>query len=109
MRGGAICFPQRFGGSLNLNVHYHVAVPDGVFTLAKAGPAGKRVVPFADFHRLPKPDHTDLETLAFNMEMRVTAWLRRRGLLRDEDADAADGTASPSVLDACLQGSLGLG
>ncbi len=30
---GAICFPQRFGGSVNLNVHYHVAVPDGVFTL----------------------------------------------------------------------------
>ena len=27
VRGGAICFPQRFGGSLNLNVHYHVAVP----------------------------------------------------------------------------------
>jgi hypothetical protein len=31
-RTGAICFPQRFGGSLNLDVHYHVAVPDGVFT-----------------------------------------------------------------------------
>ena len=24
LRGGAICFPQRFGGSLNLNVHFHV-------------------------------------------------------------------------------------
>lgn len=31
-RGGAVCFPQRFGGSLDLNVHYHVALPDGVFT-----------------------------------------------------------------------------
>ena len=29
---GAVCFPQRFGGSMNLNVHFHVAVPDGVFT-----------------------------------------------------------------------------
>jgi len=77
-------------------------VPDGVFTLAKGSDR-------ADFHRLPKPDHTDLETLAFNMEMRVTAWLRRRSLLQDEDVDAADGTASPSALDACLQGSLGLG
>jgi hypothetical protein len=35
-RGPAICFPQRFGGSLNLNVHYHVAVADGVFTLPPA-------------------------------------------------------------------------
>jgi hypothetical protein len=24
IRGGAVCFPQRFGGSLDLNVHYHV-------------------------------------------------------------------------------------
>ena len=30
---GAICFPQRFGGSVNLNVHYHVIVPDVVFNL----------------------------------------------------------------------------
>jgi hypothetical protein len=27
--GAAINFPQRFGGSLNLNVHFHVLVPDG--------------------------------------------------------------------------------
>lgn len=31
LRGGAVSFPQRFGGSLNLNVHYHVVVPDAVF------------------------------------------------------------------------------
>lgn len=37
IRGGAVCFPQRFGGSLNLNVHYHVAVPDGVFARATRG------------------------------------------------------------------------
>jgi hypothetical protein len=58
---GAVCFPQRFGGSLNLNVHYRVAVPDGVFTTDKGSDR-------ADFHRLPKPDHTDLDTLAFNTE-----------------------------------------
>jgi hypothetical protein len=30
-RTGAIVFRQRFGGLVNLNVHYHVIVPDGVF------------------------------------------------------------------------------
>jgi len=35
LRGGAVCFSQRFGGSLDLNVHYHVAVPDGIH----AGPS----------------------------------------------------------------------
>jgi hypothetical protein len=48
-RGAAICFPQRFGGSLNLNVHYHVAVADGVFTLEPGAPR-------AGFHALPAPD-----------------------------------------------------
>ena len=30
-RGGGITFPQRFGGSLNLNTHVHAVFPDGVF------------------------------------------------------------------------------
>jgi hypothetical protein len=30
-QAGAITFVQRFGGLLNLNVHYHLIVPDGVF------------------------------------------------------------------------------
>jgi len=29
-RTGAVVFRQRFGGLVNLNVHYHVVVPDGV-------------------------------------------------------------------------------
>jgi hypothetical protein len=29
--GGAITFVQRFGSALNLNVHFHCVVPDGVF------------------------------------------------------------------------------
>jgi hypothetical protein len=28
---GAITFVQRFGGLVNLNVHFHLLVPDGVF------------------------------------------------------------------------------
>jgi hypothetical protein len=51
VRGGAVCFPQRFGGSLNLNVHYHVAVPDGVFGRRK----GEGVV----FHQLAMPNRSD--------------------------------------------------
>jgi hypothetical protein len=35
--GGAISFPQRFGGSLNLNVHYHVVIPDACFGFAHRG------------------------------------------------------------------------
>jgi hypothetical protein len=44
LRGGAICFPQRFGGSLNLNVHYHVAVPDGVFVRPSNSEGSERLL-----------------------------------------------------------------
>src|SRR5712671_6194660 len=30
-RVGAVTFVQRFGGALNLNVHFHSVIPDGVF------------------------------------------------------------------------------
>jgi len=30
-RAGAVTFVQRFGGALNLNVHFHCVIPDGVF------------------------------------------------------------------------------
>jgi hypothetical protein len=34
-RTGAITFVQRFGGLVNLNVHFHLVVPDGVFVDAE--------------------------------------------------------------------------
>jgi hypothetical protein len=43
---------QRFGGAINLNVHFHTLVPDGVFDLSGDGPA--RFVP------LPCPSDGEL-------------------------------------------------
>ena len=34
---GSITFVQRFGGALNLNVHFHSITPDGLFVLTSAG------------------------------------------------------------------------
>ena len=33
-----LSFVQRFGGLVNLNVHFHVVVPDGVFVKEDVGP-----------------------------------------------------------------------
>jgi hypothetical protein len=66
-----------------LNVHYHGAIPDGVFTFSDDdAPA---------FHRLPAPDSTDLKEITSDVAIRTLAWLRRRELLRDEP-DEGDGT-----------------
>jgi len=103
VRSGAVQFPQRFGGSLNLNVHYHVAIPDGVFM--RSEPDGR-----ADFVPLPRPTQSDLEDLALNVEIRVARWLRRRRLVTDSDeADCGKTCPDRDALDACLEGSVGLG
>jgi Putative transposase/Transposase zinc-binding domain len=105
IRSGAVCFPQRFGGSLNLNVHYHVAVPDGVFSREPEAALG--VV----FNQLAIPNRSDLETIGHTVELRVLRWLRRRGLLDDGEAEPAehDAELQRDALDACLRGSLGIG
>ena len=74
---GAITFVQRFGGLVNLNVHFHLLVPDGVFT------------PTADdglaFALLPAPTGTDL----FAILDRVIRRIARRIADETGDYDAA--------------------
>ena len=78
---GAITFVQRFGGLVNLNVHFHLLVPDGVFT------------PTADdglaFARLPAPTGTDLLAILD----RVIRCIARR--IADETGGGDDDAPDP--------------
>jgi hypothetical protein len=77
---GAVTFVQRFGGSLNLNVHFHVVLLDGTFTRD----AGARV----HFHEAEAPiegEHLALATPTYTRAMR---WLRRHGHLADCSREA---------------------
>ncbi len=94
---GAIDFPQRFGGSLNLNVHFHLVVPDAVYV---EGLDGLELV------HLRAPSQLDLDEVAHNTAVRALRWLERHGHLR---APAEAPSRSPSLLDACLESSLGTG
>ena len=86
---GAITLVQRFGGSLNLNVHFHVVFLDGVFTRDKH----RRV----HFHSLPPPDRDDLDAIVRRIHKRALAWLKRRGHIADE----REGDAEPGAIAAC--------
>jgi hypothetical protein len=96
LRGGAICFPQRFGGSLNLNVHYHVIVPDVLFYRDSVGGLRREI--------LRRPSRAELEYVTYNVSVRCLKWLRGHGYLGDEDS-----TADPTMMEMCLTGSIGLG
>src|SRR5271166_501376 len=75
---GAVTFVQRFGSSINLNVHFHVMVLDGVFTRdANAN---------AVFHPAPPPTRDELDDIVRRVHRRSIAWLARHGHLRDPGA-----------------------
>jgi hypothetical protein len=102
IRYGALVMQHRFGSSLNLNTHLHAVFPDGVFSRLASG--------MVEFQELRQPKPFDLEEIAFNVHQRFMRWLRRHGLLKNEADDEFSNEATElSALEACAQGSLGLG
>ena len=81
---GAICFHQYFGSSLNLNVHLHVLVLDGVYVHSDEGPPA--------FVPAPRLTPQLVERAVQTVHRRVERMLRRRGLLDEApEADPDDG------------------
>jgi hypothetical protein len=78
--GGAVVVIQRFGGALNLNLHFHALVPDGVF----AGEPGKLA-----FHRVGRRTTLDAEEVLAAVEPLVDRRLRSSGE-SDDDGMARD-------------------
>ena len=77
-RVGAVAIIQRFGGALNLNVHVHALVPDGVFVRERG-----RV----RFRRGRQPAPGELARLLDTIARRIRRLLVRRGVW-DDDAGA---------------------
>ena len=77
-RSGSVTAIQRFGGSANLNVHFHALLFDGVYT--RASPTARPV-----FHRLPPPTDADIAALLTRVHRRVRRLLIRRGRWADAD------------------------
>ncbi len=73
-RHGAVTVIQRFGGALNLNVHLHSLVADGVWR-----DGGGRI----RFERLRVRD-ADVQAVVARVRRRVVALLRCRGLVGEE-------------------------
>jgi hypothetical protein len=91
---GAITFVQRFGGSLNLNVHFHVVVIDGVFTFGADGRAR--------FHEARPPTPEQIERVARLTYDRALRWLRKHGHLDERDvAERSTEPAAQTAIDAC--------
>jgi ribosomal protein S27E len=74
-RTGVVTLIQRFGSALNLNIHLHMLILDGVYTLEQNGPR---------FHRVGAPEAQTLEHLLNRLIRRILRRLTRDGLLVED-------------------------
>ena len=81
-RTGAVAIVQRFGAALNLNVHVHALVLDGVFARDGSG----RVA----FHEATAPSDDDVAAVVDTIRQRVLRLFERRGHGVDDDGFAPD-------------------
>ncbi|MCI0410116.1 MAG: transposase, partial [Acidobacteria bacterium] len=95
-QSGAVTFIQRFGDALNLNVHFHTLVLDGVYD---GDPGGQ-----TKFLSLPPPEVREVEWVARRVSRGVMRLLIRRGLGPDADPCLGDPLPSEDPLLAALYG-----
>jgi len=93
-RSGGVTVIQRFGGALNLNVHFHALVLDGVFARGDAGTLS--------FHETPPLTTLDVAEVLAAIEPRLARVIGRRDAGGVEDAWDAEvpvlaGLAAASV------------
>ncbi len=91
---GAVTFVQRFGDALNLNLHFHSLVLDGVYA---PGPEGQM-----RFHPLPPPDDAEVARVAGRVARGIARRLEKEGLGPEADPAEADPLAAEEPLLADL-------
>jgi len=86
---GAITFVQRFGGLLNLNVHYHLVVPDGVFVVDDSGELS--------LPELRGPTDDELRAILDRVADRIGERLADESGHRDDAAEDIDADPPPDL------------
>jgi len=98
---GSVTFIQRAGDALNLNVHFHALVLDGVYDFDDpGGPC---------FILLPPPDDEEVLRVVSRFAERLRRLLTREGLGDDSDPAEADRFITEQPLLAGLAGASALG
>ncbi len=69
---GGVTGVQRFGGALNLNIHFHSLLLDGIYL--REGSGGD-----LRFHRTPAPSKEELERVLSRVRTRIHKFLAARG------------------------------
>ena len=106
-QGGAVTVIQRFGSALNVNVHFHALLLDGIFTANGDGTL--------HFQSAVPPTDEEVARLLATIRTRIVRLLCRRGLIGDDtDPTAVDpleeaSSALAGIIGASVQGRSALG
>lgn len=84
--GGQVSFLQRAGGSVNMNLHWHILAIDGFYTVDDKNSLC--------FHRIPELKNQELEKVLTRVSKRVIKHLRKIGKLAGVDEQPIDEEAS---------------
>ncbi len=107
-RSGCVTVIQRFGGGLNLNIHFHTLLFDGVFFAEGEGDT-------LGFRALPPPTDDEVGIVLARIAGRVQRLLRRRGFdasdadLSQSDPVVEESPALAGITSAAIQGRIALG
>jgi hypothetical protein len=89
-QSGGVTFVQRFGSALNLNIHFHCLVLDGIYHRR-----GGQIV----FRRVEAPTQAELSSLLERLVKRLLKLLTRRGYLIEEQGQTyLEGEGEESAL-----------
>jgi hypothetical protein len=94
--GGAVTFVQRFGGALNLNVHFHTLALDGAYRQVDDRTSR--------FHSAAPPTDEELERVLSRVVRGIARVIERRGLGDEPDRLAEDDPLLAQLLAAAVQG-----
>jgi len=79
LQPGAVTLIQRFGGSLNLNVHYHMLFLEGGYYETQQGPRLWWIDP---------PTDVEIQEMTVTLALRVIRFLKKKGYFQDEGEGA---------------------
>ena len=99
---GCVTLIQRYGGALNLNIHFHTLFLEGVYVIPLPGNNGEKAV----FHELPPPTDQEVSEVLATLQRRIVRALVKRGLLskEEENLDESDFFSGIDPVVAAAQG-----
>ena len=94
---GSVTVIQRFGGALNLNLHFHILVLDGQYAADPRTGALR-------WYRARPPTTEEVERLVERVADRAEAWLARRGFRGDEGLEQDPDDVQAAIQAAAVMG-----